>query len=521
MVELSIFSHKNKEQRETNKDVSPFVSSNNTDQTPLQISTSLKDNNNNLHDIFKNCIDVVYRELTINSIKQDVLIVYIESIADSKVVNENIISPIMDREKVSNISIESENIITYIKKEIIRIGSIKEIYNFNDLSNSLLSGNSILIIDGCCTCISISTTEDNGRAVEDPSNEAVLRGPKEGFTETLQTNLALIRHRIKSPNLKIEKYILGKVTQTDVAIVYVENIVNDKVLIELRRRLEAIDIDGVLESSYIEEFIEDDYNTVFPLIRHTERPDKASADILEGKVVIIVDNTPVVLIVPSLGIQFLQSSDDYYERHQYTDFVRMIRLLFFFIGLLLPGLYISATTFHQELIPTTLLIRIGVSREGIPFPTWVEVLILDISFEGLREAGLRLPKSVGQSVSIVGALVIGDAAVKAGIVSPLTVIIVALTGIASFSIPAYNIGLGVRLLRFVITFAATILGLFGVTVVMIILLVHVLSLYSFGIPYMSPIAPFKLKDMKDTFIRVSWKSMKRRPESIGNKNKSR
>jgi spore germination protein KA len=472
-----------------------------------KLSNSLNDNYNNLIDIFKNCTDIIYRDLLIGKNNETAILVYIESITDTKIINQNIISPIMTFSNESTNIITDDNILEYIKKQIIRIGSVKESDDFNDVVYKLLLGNSVLIINNSDNCLIISSVESKDRAIEDSISEGVLRGPKVGFTEILQTNIGLIRQKIKSSDLKIEKYILGNITKTEVLIIYIENIVNSSVLVELKKRLEAINIDSILESSYIEELIEDTPNSFFPQIKHTERPDKVVADIIEGRIAIMVDGTPVTLIVPTLGMQFLQSSEDYYERHIYTNFIRLIRLIFFFIALLLPGLYVAATTFHQELIPTLLLIRIGSSRVGIPFPTWLEVIILDIAFEGLREAGLRLPKGVGQSVTIVGALVIGDAAVKAGIVSPLTVIIVALTGIASFSIPSYDFGLGTRLLHFLLIICGGILGLYGITILMIILLVHVLSLNSFGIPYMAPIAPFKLKDMKDAFFKKSWKSI--------------
>lgn len=473
-------------------------------ENKTRLSNSLEDNYNTLVNTFKNCNDIIFRDLLIGNNNEGAILVYIESIVDIKVINESIISPIMTFNNESN-TIATNNIIDYIKKQIIRIGSIKETDIINDLVYELLLGNSVLIINNSCNCLIISSAENKGRSIEDSTSEGVLRGPKVGFTEILQTNIALIRQRLKSPNLKIEKYIIGNLTKTEVLILYMENIVNSSVLVELKKRLEAINTETILASSYIEECIEDTPNSIFPNIKHTERPDKVVADILEGRIAIMVSGTPSILVVPTLGMQFLQSSEDYYERNIYTDFIRIIRFIFFCIALLLPGLYVAVTTFHQELIPTLLLIRIGNARVGIPFPTWLEVLILSISFEGLREAGLRLPKGVGQSVSIVGALVIGDAAVKAGIVSPLTVIIVALTGIASFSIPSYNLGLGIRVLQFVILICGSILGLFGITVITVILLVHVLSLSSFGIPYMAPIAPFKIKNMKDTFFRRSWK----------------
>ncbi|HEY8875848.1 MAG TPA: spore germination protein, partial [Desulfosporosinus sp.] len=277
----------------------------------------------------------------------------------------------------------------------------------------------------------------------------------------------------------------------------------------------------VLESAYIEEMIEDEPFSVFPQIDHSEKPDKIAAAIVQGQVAIFTDGTPFVLIVPTMMTQFLQSSEDYYERSIYATSIRLVRFVFLTLALLLPALYIAITTFHRGLLPTPLLISITAAREGAPFPTVIEVLTMEVTFEALREAGLRLPKPVGQAVSIVGGLVIGEAAVQASMVSPVTVIIVALTGIASFGIPSYSFALAIRILRFGMITLASTLGLYGVLLGVLVMSAHLVSLRSFGVPYLAPFAPFNLKDMKDSLIRLPWWAMGERPRLIAKNNNNR
>lgn len=485
------------------------------------LSTSLLENYNYLTSIFKNCSDVVYRKLYVGESKIKAIVIYIKSISEITMLSDNVINPIINSQN-SKLSLDANGeSFEYIKTKILGTLDYEETKKFKDLTYELLLGNSIFLLDGSNTCLIISSVGGKDRNIVDAASESVLRGPRDGFTEAIQTNIGLIRRRIKTPELKFETNIIGKFTKTQVVVTYIQNIVNENVLIELRKRLNSIEIDSILESLYIEELIEDQPCSLVPQIEHTERPDKVAADILEGRIGILVDGTPIALIVPTLAMQLLQSSEDYYQRYIYSYLIRIVRFCCLVIALLAPSLYVAATTFHQELIPTPILISIGSAREGIPFPTVLEVLMLDFTLEALREAGMRLPSSIGQSISFVGAIVIGDAAVKAKLASPATVIIVALTAIASFSITSYDLGLGLRMLRFILTCSAGVFGLFGISMVMIIFIVHILSLNSFGIPYFSPIAPLKLKDIKDIFTRVSWRSMTERPKSIGSKNSIR
>jgi spore germination protein KA len=287
---------------------------------------------------------------------------------------------------------------------------------------------------------------------------------------------------------------------------YINGLVKDDVLKKLNERLGNISIDGILESSYIEEFIQDETYTVFPTVNNTERPDVVAAALLEGRVAIFVDGTPFVLLVPGLFTQFLQSPEDYYHRSDF-GLLRLLRYLAFIISLLAPALYIGITTFHQEMIPTSLLISLAGQREGIPFPAFIEALLMEVTFELLREAGIRMPRAVGTSISIVGALVLGQASVEAGLVSPAMVIIVSITAITGFIFPSFEIGISIRILRFAFMGLAASFGFFGIIIGLIALVLHLCHLQSFGVPYMTPFAPFQAKEQRDNIVRVPWWQM--------------
>ena len=395
-------------------------------------------------------------------------------------------------------------------------GELKEVSDFEKLFVHLLSGDTIILVDGYSEGFAIGSRGWDDRGVTAPDSETVVRGPKDGFSETLRTNTSLLRRRIKDTSFWIETKKIGRRTKTDVAIAYIKGIADDKVVDELRMRLDRIDIDGILESGYIEELIQDGVYTPFPTVYNTERPDAVAAGLLEGRVAIMVDGTPFVLLVPALFVHFLHAPEDYYQRYDISTLIRLLRYLSFFIALLTPSIYIAVTTFHQEMIPTSLLISIAAQREGVPFPAFIEALIMEITFEILREAGVRMPRAVGAAISIVGALVLGEAAVQAGIVSPVMVIVVSLTAISSFVFPTYNMAIAVRILRFMLMILAATFGLYGIALGLIGIVLHLCSLRSFGLPYMSPFAPFNWQNQKDTILRFPLWSIFHRPR-LGNK----
>lgn len=471
---------------------------------------------------FEKSLDVIIREFRIGQgNKLKAAIIYTDGLADSNMIQHFILIPLMNgpfEEIPANLKLESNNILKWFEKCKLTIGDIKEIPNFHELNNAVLAGNTAIIIEGNKIAISASTLGWEDRGVTEPASQTVVRGPREGFSENFRTNTALIRRKINDANLLCEQKKIGKVTKTNVAVMYIKGIVTDKIVEEVHRRLDRIDIDGILESGYIEEFIQDETYTPFPTIFNTERPDVVAGCLLEGRVAIVVDGTPFVLIVPSLFIQSFQVAEDYYQRADISSLLRMLRITCFLIALVGPSFYIAITTYHQEMLPTPLLISLAAQREGVPFPAFVEAIMMEVTFEILREAGIRMPRAVGQAVSIVGALVLGQAAVEAGIVSASMVIVVSITAISNFVFPAYNMAIAVRMLRFGMMALAASFGLYGITLGLLALLLHLNSIRSFGIPYMSPFGPFILGDHRDTLFRLPHWKMLSRPRLLNQKN---
>lgn len=485
------------------------------DSIPQYLSKSLEVNIEYFKALFNNDTDIIYRYFSLGDKKVSAAVILIDGFVDKKSLQKNILTPLMRAKYPGG------DILKIIQEHLLSMEDIEEENNVEKLEEALLNGKIILLIDGHDTAITISAQKWDMRGIEEPITEAVVRGPREGFNENLKTNITLIRRRLRTVELRVESLKIGKISKTNIAILYLENIATDDLVNEVKNRIKRIEIDGILESNYIEELISDAPLSPFPTVEHTERPDKVAACLLEGRVAILTDNTPFALIVPATFFQFLQASEDYYGSYVISTPIRWIRFLALFISLFLPSLYIAATTFHPEMIPTQLAVAIAAQREGVPFPAIVEALLMEISFELLREAGIRLPKTVGQTISIVGALVIGNAAVAAGIVSPAMVIIVAFTGIASFMIPSYAFEFTFRLLRFPMMIIASMFGFYGIILMAMAILLHLTSLRSFGVPYMSPLAPTDVKDLKDTLIRAPWWTMKHRPTHIGKKNEKR
>ncbi|MBP2651205.1 MAG: spore germination protein [Firmicutes bacterium] len=387
---------------------------------------------------------------------------------------------------------------------------------YETLCDDLLSGNTVFLINGYSKFFTIATPSYVGRSVEEPTSQTVIRGPKEGFTEKTINNILLIRKRIKHKDLRVETLDIGSVTHTMVTLMYLHKTAPDKVVQEVRTRLGKIEIDGVLEGGYIEELIKDDRYSIFPTFLSSEKPDSVSAALLEGKVAILVDGTPYVLTAPALLVEFLQASEDYYHHFIISSMIRFTRFIAFFLTLLVPAVYVAVTSFHQEILPTSLLVSIASQREGVPFPGLIEALTMEFTFEILREAGIRMPRAIGPAISIVGALVIGQAAVEAGIISAAMVIVVSITAISSFAIPNYEMSNAIRAVRFILMFMAGVLGLYGVFMGLIILTLQLCKINSMGIPYMTPIAPRIKGGNKDTIFRFPlWQLKKGSPSRRG------
>ncbi|KZL92411.1 spore germination protein [Clostridium magnum] len=479
-----------------------------------KISKSIDVIKNNLLYIFSDCSDFVYREIELKESEIRIVIAYTNGLVDNNIVNTDILRPLTVELKLSSLSSElsKNNIVNVLKKHLLSISELQETEDFRTSVQRILSGYVLLYIDGLEIAVTASAQAWASRSVGPPDTEAVVRGPREGFVETLRVNTSLLRRKIKNPNLKFEEIVLGEQTNTSICICYIKGIADEKIIETVRKRLTSIKTDAILESGYIEEFIEDHPFSVFPTIGNTEKPDIAAAKLLEGRVAILCDGTPFVLTVPFLFLEPLQSSEDYYSRSYFASLVRILRLIALLISIILPALYVALVAFHPDVIPLKLLLTMAASKEGIPFSPLIESLIMIISFEILREAGVRMPRPVGQALSIVGALVLGDAAVKSGLVSSPMVIVTALTAITSFITPPF--GGTVPILRIFVLLVTNILGFMGLFLASIAIIIHLSSLRSFGVPYLSPLSPTNVSDLKDAFIRVPIWAMSMRPKSL-------
>lgn len=398
-----------------------------------------------------------------------------------------------------------------LKTSLLCSSNAVEGSDYDALFSLILSGNTVVLLDGYDKFLSLNTYGPKGRNIGEPTSQTIIRGPKEAFTEKIDLNISQIRRRIKDKSVKIERMTIGSITKTSVAIIYLDNIAKAKIINEIKSRLSQIQIDAILDSGYIEELIKDDPHSVFPTTLNSEKPDSVVAGLLEGKVAILVDGSPYVLTAPALLVDFLQVSEDYYHHYIISSMTRLFRVISFFLTLLVPATYIALTTFHHEMLPTSLLISIASQREGVPFPAFIEAIMMELVFEILREAGIRMPRAIGSAISIVGALVLGQAAVQAGIISAVLVIIVAITAISSFAIPNYSMSNAIRYLRFILMMLSAAFGLYGVYIGLIVLTLHLSKLKSIGVPYLAPMAPKIANENKDTFLRFPLWKLRYRP----------
>ncbi|MDD3654085.1 MAG: spore germination protein [Desulfotomaculaceae bacterium] len=493
------------------------------DLNRIYVTAFLKDNLALLKNILGQSQDVIFRSFRLGQAEQaEAAIVYIEGMVDINVLNNNIIRPLMTELcHPGGKHAAGESFRELLTSSILTVSNVHDTRVMHDVVAGILYGDVILLINGLEQAWVIDLKKWNMRYVTEPSAEVVVRGPREGFTETLRTNTTLVRRKLRSPNLNFDFLNIGRVTATEVSIAYIKGIASPDLIAEVKNRLQRIDTDGVLESGYLEEFIEDDPYSPFPQVLNTERPDKVVASLLEGRVAILTDGTPFALIVPVQLTAFMTSPEDYYERYFIGTAILWVRYIAMVTSLLLPSLYIAVITFHQEMIPARLLISITSYHQGVPFTALVETLLLEFVFEVMREASVRLPRQVGQTVTIAGALVIGQSAVMAGLVSPLIVILVATTGLASFTNPSYNFGISMRLLRFPLMLLAGTLGLVGVIFGVLMITIHLSGLRSFGLPYLSALAPLHTGDLKDVLVRSPWWAMNYRPVDIVRRNRRR
>lgn len=476
-----------------------------------------------LKEVMGNSFDVVFRPLQIAFRKERAVVVYLASLVDSRVIDQTILAPLMeDLDLAAHYqALQPPDYLTALTKSGVFTAAVRQTGQWSEICGALVEGETILLVDQCNAALLLNTRSYHNRSVAEPLTESEIKGPRDGFVENIQINASLIRRRIKDYGLRFESLKIGERTKTAVALVYIEGLVSPKLLREVKIRLDRIKIDAVLGSTYLEEFIEDAPYSVFPQVASTERPDRACANLLEGRIAILVDNTPFALIIPAVFWQLLQSSGDYYERFFVATFLRWIRFLAFLMSGSMSSLYVLLISFHQEMLPTALALKVAAGRQGVPFPGFIEALLMEVFLEIMKEAGLRIPKPLGQTVSIVGTLVIGQAAVSAGLVAPLMVIVIALAAISSYAIPAYNLSNAMRMIRFPLLALSALFGLFGYLAGLIAVSFHLMSLRSFGTPYFAPVIPYDNSAAKDVFIRAPWWKMITRPSLTGVRDRNR
>lgn len=469
---------------------------------------------------FKDCADFIERKFTVGKNDVQVYIAYIEQMADSKSLDRFVVENLMDGFDTES----NKTVFETIKNRCVSRVDIKELQTIEAAESSVLSANGVLFIDGYDKAITISVTGFPNRGIQQSETEVVIKGSKEAFTEPMRLNTALLRRRIRDTNLKMKQIVLGQISNTNITIVYMQNLVRPQILNQVEQQLNDIKIDSVLSSMYVQQYVESDWKSVFPQLETTERPDKATGALMEGRVVIIVDNTPFVIILPATLNTFFQSSEDYAEKWQIVSFVRLIRYGAGILATLLPAFYVAVTLYHPSMLPTTLLLKMAGSRLNVPFPVVLEIVIMELAFELLREAGIRMPSPIGGTIGIVGGIIIGQSAVEAGIVSPIVVIVVSVTAIASFAVPHVSLVAAFRLIKYLVLFLSSILGLYGFWLGALIILIHLVSLKSYNIPYMFPFVSSSVNDytdIKDSIIRVPLFMMKKRPIFANPKSVSR
>ncbi|NIK68672.1 spore germination protein [Paenibacillus sp. BK720] len=484
-----------------------------------ELNESLEINEQTLKGIFSNCYDIVFRRIQIFG-QINALLIYMDGLVDTIALDQILLKPWMLGFPSIKLN-DTDKVDAILEQQLVAVSKTATARNIDTIVQGILTANVVILAERAANAIIADLKGFEHRAVEEPSNEITLRGPREGFTENLNINTSMVRRKLQSPKLKMESVTLGSLSRTTVVIGYLEGIANQSVVEKVRKRIGEIQIDTVLGGNFIEEFIEDHPFTFFPQIQNTERPDIVAAYLAERKVAIFVDGSPFVLIAPCTLWNAFQSADDYYERFLYATMIRWLRMILIIGSLFMPSMYVAITTFHPQLLPANFLLSITSAREGVPFPAVIEAFLMEFLFEGLREAGIRLPRPTGSAISIVGALVIGQAAVEAGIVSAPMVIVVSITGIASLITPRYSMGIAFRMLRFPMLLFSGMFGLYGITMATLLLHIHLTNLESFGVPYLSPISPLSKEELKDVLIRAPRWSMHSLPLSGSKRHKRR
>lgn len=465
--------------------------------------------------IFNNDETLIVREFCNKWLKTaKCCIIYIEGMVDAQVVNESILQPILRNDLSQEIS--SDNLLEELRKKVISVHSVSEDSNINTITSAILYGDTVLFADGYNKALLIHSKGWQARAIIEPEAEKIIRGPREGFNESILVNISLIRRKIMDTDLKFRFKEIGARTHTKTCICYLEGIASNNIINELVKRLNEIEIDGILDSGYIQELIRDAPFSPFVTVGYSERPDVIAAKLLEGRVALIVDGSPVVLTVPFIMVESTQSNEDYYNNYIFASINRLMRAGGALMAISVPAIFISLATYHQEMLPTALLLNISSSRKGVPIPTVVSIFLMLLIFDVLREAGTRMPTPIGQAVNIVGTLILGQAAVEAKLVSAPIIIMTALTGILTLmNVKLIN---AVIVLRFFLLALSSILGMYGYLMGMLVINMHLMSIRSFGVPYMLNTTSVKDHNAQDTWIRAPWWEMTLRPKIIAGRN---
>ena len=476
-----------------------------------QITADLQENITNFEELFSDCEDIKKRKIKVGQkLEKECYIAYIEVAVSTVDWSDSAIGKLLETLR----NLPEKDLVSYVQENVKDYSDADPFDTLEDAAQGMLTGDALFFLEGYDKAFKIPDKGYPGRGVYETESEKVIRGSNEGFSESIKLNTALIRKRLRSPHLKVKESFAGRRTHTNVALVYLKDLIHPGMLEEVEKRLGEFEIDGTLDSGIIEQLTENRKYSPFPQYQTTQRPDRAAMAILEGRIVLLSDNSPVALILPATYNTYIQTSDDYYSRWEIASFTRVLRYLASFLAMTFPGLYLAVTNFHTQILPTDLLLSLAAARQGVPFPAVIEIILMELAFELLREAGVRLPGANGNTIGIVGGLIIGQAAVDANIVSPIVVIVVALTALCSFAVPNEEFATAFRILKFLFIILCGYLGFFGFLTGLLMVLIHLSHLESFGIPYLAPFVGADLngyQDERDTLLRLPLNFLKKRP----------
>lgn len=481
----------------------------------------LKEKNEVLSPYLEKNEDINQRDFTLGlELKIPARAIFLNQIVDQEAFQRHVLEPLMKYPPIAQEGLTTA-LIDMLANTGPSVGQVKTGTNLNEIIYAIFDGLLVVLVDGCREALVIDIHGGQFRTIDEPPGERTTRGPREGFIENLDVNISMIRRRLRDPNLVVRKSVVGKRTRTPIAILYIEDIASPDIVNNLRQRIDAIDVDGILASGYIEQFLEKSPWSFFPQIWTSERPDRLAAKLLEGRVMVIVHGTPLAFTVPTLAMEFFQASEDYYERTIYGSFARFMRFVAFFLAVSLPSIYIALFSFQPELVPFKLLLPVAQARSQVPFPVLIETLIQEFIIQLTIESGLRLPGAIGQTVGVVAGIILGQAAIAAKLASPAVIIVISVTTIATFVMPSSGMLLASRILRLPLLLICGAFGIYGFSLAWLFIVIHVCALEDFKAPYYAPFAPIRWQDLKDSAIRVPLWMMNKRPISYPQTNSVR